>query len=53
MKMCIKKVFCLVCQKLVRCREQKVDHRTQLFGSKCGHPLREWNGVRWRITVRE
>ncbi len=48
MKICIKKVFCPVCQKLVRCREQMVGHQSQV-SCLSGHALRVWNRVRWRV----
>ncbi len=48
MKLCVKKVYCPSCQKLVSCHEQKVDSQSQVLCSKCGRPLRLWNGVSWR-----
>ena len=50
MKMCIKRVFCPVCQKMARCHEQKVEHNVQVVCTK-GHSLRMWNGVRWRVLT--
>ena len=39
MKLCIKKIYCESCQKLVKCREQEADGGTQILCSKCGRPL--------------
>ena len=52
MKMCVKKVFCPNCQKLMACREQKVDGQSQVLCFKCGRQLRLWTGTSWRL-VRE
>ncbi|MFH1087348.1 MAG: hypothetical protein V1737_02025 [Chloroflexota bacterium] len=48
MKVCVKKVHCPGCQKLVRCREQEDGRATQVICSLCGRLLWVWNGIRWR-----
>ena len=48
MKICVKKVYCPSCQKLVNCREHKVDSQTQVSCSRCDRPLRLWTGTSWR-----
>ena len=52
MKLCIKRVYCPVCQKMVRCHEQKVEGVTQVVCHE-GHPVRSWNGVRWHLIKAE
>ncbi len=52
MKTCIKRVYCPVCQKMVRCHEQKAEGQTNVVCQN-GHALRAWNGVRWQVLKPE
>jgi len=48
MRLCIKKIYCDSCQKLVRGREQRVDSHTHILCSKCSRLLWVREGVTWR-----
>jgi len=49
MKLCIKKIYCSSCRRLVKGREQQMENRDiQVLCSRCGRLLYVWNGVTWR-----
>lgn len=48
MKLCIKKIYCASCQKLVKGSEQILDKQVKVYCSKCGNPIWVWNGIGWR-----
>lgn len=50
MKLCIKKIYCDSCQKMVRCREEKVNSNIHVLCSRCGSVLRVWNGITWKYV---
>ena len=52
MKMCIKKIYCDSCQKLVKCREQEAGGGTQVLCFKCGRTLRLLEGATWKYIGR-
>ena len=49
MKLCVKKIYCADCRRLVNGREtQMEDGNTRVSCPRCGKPLYDWNGVTWR-----
>ncbi len=50
LKLLVKRVYCPVCHKLVRGREQKVETGEHVSCSRCGRLLWLWNGVTWRFN---
>lgn len=48
MKICVKKIYCSNCRRLVRCREQATNGAVQVICSRCGKLLRIWNGITWQ-----
>ena len=47
MKVCVKKIYCSACQRLVNCYEQATNGTIHVLCRRCGKLLRVWNGVRW------
>jgi len=52
MKLCVRKIYCDSCRKLVRCREEQANGNIRELCSKCGKLLRFREGLAWRY-VRE
>ena len=48
MRLCIKKIYCNSCKKLVMGREKRVDSHTHILCSKCSRLLRVPEGGTWR-----
>lgn len=49
MKLCIKRIHCANCRRLVTGREEQVgDGTTLVLCSRCRKPLYVWNGIAWR-----
>ena len=48
MKIVVKKVHCPKCERLVSVREQAGSEITQLFCTRCGQLLWQWDGIKWR-----
>ncbi len=54
MKLCVKKIYCPGCQRLVRCHEQPVNDITNIVCSRCGNPI--WiikDGINWRYAAKK
>ena len=47
MRLCVKKVYCPYCQRLVGCRAEKNDKKVRILCGREGHLLYIWNGVTW------
>jgi RNase P subunit RPR2 len=52
MKLCIKRIYCDNCHKLVRCREQEASGASQILCLKCGRPLRFLDGTTWKYAQK-
>lgn len=52
MKIVVKKVYCPKCERLVSVREQAGTELTQLFCTRCGQLLWQWDGIKWRQIRR-
>ncbi len=52
MKLCVKKIYCPACQRLVRCHEQAINGKINIVCSRCGNPIWIKDGLTWRYTVR-
>ncbi|MBI4186149.1 MAG: hypothetical protein HY530_01415 [Chloroflexi bacterium] len=48
MRLCVKRVYCRACRRLVKCRERKVNNGIEEQCSRCGKTLGAWNGITWR-----
>ena len=48
--LCAKKIYCSACGRLIRCREQKNNGKTNVLCTRCGKLLRVWDGIRWRYV---
>ena len=48
MKLCVKKVYCLTCQKLVNCKEQTAANATRFVCSRCGATVWTKEGTQWK-----
>ena len=47
MKVCVKRIYCSSCRRLVNCYEQAANGIIHVLCRRCGKLLRVWNGVRW------
>jgi RNase P subunit RPR2 len=53
-KLCVKRIYCPGCQRLVKCREQPVNDAVNIVCSRCGNPI--WiikGGITWRYAARK
>lgn len=50
MKLCVRKIYCSTCKKLVRCQEKKVNGDMFVSCPNCKTVLWSWRGVRWVFT---
>ena len=51
MKLCIKRIYCDSCQKLVRGQERKNNDHLELICPKCNRVLWAHNGRVWRYAT--
>ncbi len=52
MKLCVKKLYCPNCKKLVRGEERVNNGTTRIFCRRCGMPLWMLEGVTWRYLAK-
>jgi len=53
MKLCVKKIYCPDCRRLVRGREETITGNTRrVFCARCGKALWLWDGITWKYTGR-
>lgn len=50
MELCVKKVYCPRCQRLVQCRDETANDQVRVLCPRCGKPLWQWNGLTWRFV---
>lgn len=50
MELCIKKIYCPTCHRLIKPREQRnSDNSINILCNLCQAPIRTWDGTRWRL----
>jgi len=50
MELCIKKIYCPTCQRLIKPKEQRNnDDSITILCHLCHGPIRTWDGTRWRL----
>jgi len=49
-KLCVKRIYCPGCQKLVRGREETVNGRIRILCVRCGRTICLRDGVSWRYA---
>jgi transposase-like protein len=52
MKLCVKKVYCPTCHKLVSCKEQIVATGTRFVCAKCGGTIWTKEGTAWKYAPK-
>ncbi|MCX8126180.1 MAG: hypothetical protein N3E40_03435 [Dehalococcoidia bacterium] len=51
MKLCVKRIYCVNCRRLVKCREEPVNGRINIVCSRCGSVIWVKNPVTWRYAA--
>ena len=49
-KLCVKKIYCPKCQRLVKCQEQTTNNTLRILCSRCGSPIWVKDGVTWKYV---
>ena len=52
MKLCVKKIYCPGCQRLVRCHEQPANGKINIVCSRCGNVIWIKDAVTWRYIAK-
>lgn len=50
MKLCVKKVYCPTCQRLVKCHEEYDSGKLRVLCFKCGNPVWLKEGGAWKYA---
>jgi len=53
MKLCVKKIYCRRCNKLVRGREQWTNNNLYVHCSRCGDTIWIKEGITWRYAANK
>lgn len=51
MKLCVKRIYCPDCRKLVKCHEKPADGRINIVCASCGGVIWIKNPVTWRYAA--
>ena len=52
MKLCVKKVYCPTCHKLVNCKDQIAPTGTRFVCAKCGGLVWSKEGLQWKHATK-
>ena len=47
-KLCVKKIYCGTCRRLVDAREDRTDKNAKVLCRHCGQLLYQWMGTNWK-----
>jgi hypothetical protein len=50
MKLCVKRIYCPSCAKLVRCQEKEEGGKLRIVCNRCGGQLLSREGGNWRYV---
>lgn len=49
MKVCVKKIRCPNCERMIKCEEQPANGNIRVVCPSCKKLLYTWNGVSWKF----